>query len=61
MPCTEISIVNKQSAIKILIYFLRMSAGLRKVLREVASRGRHVERVKIFLEICIFVRSFLET
>jgi hypothetical protein len=48
MPCTEISIVNKQSAIKILIYSLRMSAGFRKVLREVASRGRHVERVKNF-------------
>jgi hypothetical protein len=25
-----------------------MFAGFRKVLREVASRGRHVERVKIF-------------
>ena len=41
-----------------LIYSLRMSAGFRKVLREVASRGRHVERVKIFLETYILCDAF---
>jgi hypothetical protein len=35
-----------------------MSAGFRKVLREVASRGRHVERVKIFLETYILCDAF---